>query len=128
MAGKARRAAARQGELSRRRKRGQRGPSGVPASLAQDQQEEGGPVAVAAGAAEDIETAVNAVQRAQPAGATAVAPAARPVSRAATQLRGQGRLRGERPPAYNYVGSELRRIGVLSTAVIAALIVLSFVI
>ena len=124
MAGKARRAAARQGELSRRRKRGQRGPSGVPVSPAQDQQENGGPVAVAAGAAEDIETAVNAVQRAQPA----VAPAARPVSRAATQPRGQGRLRGERPPAYNYVGSELRRIGVLSTAVIAALIVLSFVI
>ncbi len=124
MAGKARRAAARQGELSRRRKRGQRGPSGIPASLAQDQQDNGRPVAVSAGAAEDAETPANAVQQAQPA----VATAARPSSRAATLPGGQGRLRGERPAAYNYVGSELRRIGVLATAVIAALIVLSFVI
>ena len=35
-----------------------------------------------------------------------------------------GRIRGERPAAYNYVGAELRRIGVLSVSVIAVLVVL----
>ena len=38
-----------------------------------------------------------------------------------------GRPRGERPAAYNYVGSELRRIGVLATVVVAALVAISFV-
>ena len=38
--------------------------------------------------------------------------------------QGAGRIRGERPAAYNYVGAELRRIGVLSVSVIAVLVVL----
>ena len=53
----------------------------------------------------------------------AVVPAPQPV----VQPRGQGRQRGERPAAHHYVGSELRRIGVLTTAVVAALVALSFV-
>jgi hypothetical protein len=36
-------------------------------------------------------------------------------------------LRGDRPAAYNYVGPELRRIGVLSVSVLAVLIALGFV-
>ena len=41
-----------------------------------------------------------------------------------TSPQGTGRIRGERPAAYNYVGAELRRIGVLSVSVIAVLVVL----
>ena len=126
MAGKARRAAARQGELSRRRKRNQRGPSGIP-TPPRSQQQDGSPP-VAAGAAAEYEAPANEVQAARTAVATAAPPAGRSTPQPVAQPRGQGRLRGERPAAYNYVGSELRRIAVLSTAVLAALVVLSFVI
>ena len=44
-----------------------------------------------------------------------------------TPTRPQARVRGERPTAYNYVGAELRRIGVLATVAVAALVGLSFV-
>ena len=121
MAGKGRRAAARQGELSRRRKRGQRGPSGVPATppLPEElQPSNGGGLTLAVEAA----GAVSAAAGAEPVQA-AVVPAPQPV----VQPRGQGRQRGERPAAHHYVGSELRRIGVLTTAVVAALVALSFV-
>ena len=126
MAGKSRRAAARQGELSRRRKKGQRGPSGIPASPDSGQQQNGGGTAVAVGAATDTGPPASVMEQGQPVAATAAAPVARPSPQPA-QPRGQGRLRGERPAAYNYVGAELRRIAVLSSAVIAALVVLSVV-
>lgn len=131
MAGKGRRAASRQGELSRRRKKGARGPSGIPATSARDHQQNGGEAAVAVGTVADAEAPVNvegpanAVQQAQPAVAAA---SARPSAQTVAQPRGQGRQRGERPAAYNYIGAELRRIAVLSTAVLAALVALSFVI
>lgn len=130
MAGKSRRVASRQGELSRRRKRAQRGPSGIPAAQAspQPQQNGGGAAAIA------VEPAVTATapataQQATPAPtATASTAAERPATQSGVQpRRGQGRLRGERPAAYNYVGAELRRIGILSTVVVAALIVISVV-
>ena len=126
MAGKSRRVAARQGELSRRRKRAQRGPSGIPAVPSQPQQNGGGAAATA------VETAVSvaapaAGQPAAPATSASVAAARRPSSQNAVQPRGAGRIRGERPAAYNYVGAELRRIGILSTAVLTALIVLAIV-
>ncbi len=128
MAGKSRRVAARQGELSRRRKRAQRGPSGVPATPARPQpQQNGGGAPVLA-----VETAGSAAPAAavpQAASAPQVATAAteRPAPQSAAQTRGQGRPRGERPAAYNYVGAELRRIGILSTVVVAALIAISIV-
>ncbi len=75
-------------------------------------------------AAADDATPVNTGQQTSP---SAAAPAARPAPRSAAQPRGQGRLRGDRPAAYNYVGAELRRIALLSTAVLAALVVLSVV-
>ena len=124
MAGKARRAAARQGELGRRRKRGQRGPSGAPATPSEPSQRptNGGTPALAV-------EAVGAVS------APAVAPepeqapvrAVPPAQQAPAQPRGVARQRGERPAAYNFVGSELRRIGVLATVVVAALVAISFV-
>lgn len=125
MAGKGRRAASRQGELSRRRKKGQRGPSVVPATPVRSQQQNGSETAVAVETAVDTETKVNPVQQAQPVVAAA---SPRPAPQPATQPRSQGRQRGERPAAYNYAGAELRRIAVLSTVMLAALVALSFVI
>ena len=126
MAGKSRRVASRQGELSRRRKRAQRGPSGIPATPARPQPQENGGGGVLA-----VEAAVSGAspavaQQAAPARTPAAAERPAPQS-SASQNRGQGRTRGERPAAYNYVGSELRRIGILSTVVVAALIAISVV-
>ena len=127
MAGKSRRVASRQGELSRRRKRGQRGPSGVPAATPEPQPQGNGVAAA---------VAVGGPESATPQAATENVPAAAPQSASARALaavqsvaqpRGQARTRGERPAAYNYVGAELRRIGLLSTVVVAALIVISVV-
>ena len=126
MAGKSRRVASRQGELSRRRKRAQRGPSGIPATPAHPQSQENGGGAVLA-----VEAAVGGGSPAvaqQAAPAPTPAAAERPASQgSAVQSRGQGRVRGERPAAYNYVGAELRRIGILSTVVLAALIAIAVV-
>ena len=44
-----------------------------------------------------------------------------------TQTPNPGRGRRERPAAYQYVGSELRRIMVLASVVVAAIIGLGFV-
>ena len=131
MAGKARRAAARQGQLSRRRKKGQRGPIGVPANpLTTDgpgrdngsvhdngATEDGAPAEALNGPAAVAAPAPTSASR------TGFSPRA---TRADAAPRGLGRLRGERPAAYNYVGAELRRIGLLSASVIAVLIVLGF--
>jgi hypothetical protein len=127
MAGKSRRVASRQGELGRRRKRGQRGPAGVPTAPDSPQSQlNGGAAAVAS---DTVESTASSPATHVPAAATAQAAptASRPASQSGTQSRGQVRLRGERPAAYNYVGAELRRIGVLSTVVVAALIVIAVV-
>ena len=121
MAGKSRRAASRQGELSRRRKKGQRGPSGAP-SIAPN----ASPLPSNGGGTLAME-AVGAVSTATAAEPEQITPVADPVPRPAEQPRPQARLRGERPAAYSYVGSELRRIGVLATVAVAALVALSFV-
>ena len=127
MAGKSRRVASRQGELSRRRKRTQRGPSGIPAVRSPGAP--GGSAAameaVAVGAAAGA-SATAAPPESAPASA-APATSGRPVVTAAQQSRGPVRARGERPAAYNYVGAELRRIGILSVVALGALIGLAFV-
>ena len=112
MAGKSRRVASRQGELGRRRKRTQRGPSGIPVAAAAR------PAAATGGAAATAEAVAAG-------GSVPASPA--PVASAAAPSRRPGRARGERPAAYNYVGAELRRIGILSGVVLAALIGLAFV-
>ena len=126
MAGKSRRVASRQGELSRRRKRTQRGPSGIPAVRSPGAP--GGSAsameAVAVGAAAGA-SATSAPPESAPAPA-APATSGRPGA-AAAQSRGPVRARGERPAAYNYVGAELRRIGILSVVALGALIGLAFV-
>ena len=150
MAGNARRAAARQGQLNRKRKKSQRGPSGIPAAAVADDEASvdssvdsfvdsstDGTADSPTGAVTDTENGVASVEAvATPAPATATpartgnasrtAPAARG-ARTASAPQGSGRIRGERPAAYNYAGAELRRIGILSISVIAVLIVLGIV-
>jgi len=111
MPGKARRIASRQAELNRRRKRQQRGPSGIPppppVGTGVDGREVGATVPQATGAT----AAVPVTGRSRPGPV-----AARPL-----------RARGERPSTHNYIGSELRRIAILAGSVVAIIIVLGIV-
>ncbi len=117
MPGKARRVAARQSQLNRRRKKQQRGPSGTP------------PVVPAQVQVDDRTSDEVAAQPEQPQQPAAPAPASRrtspvaPQPGPASQLR-SARVRGERPDAYNYVGPEIRRILAMASVVVAALVVL----
>ena len=131
MAGKARRAATRQGQL--KRKKNVKGPSGIPTG-----RRVSAPVAPAA---DDTTAAPAGVEEADydaspeeiAVAEAAVSPQPARPSPAARSPRGQfagqgqGRLRGERPAAYLYVGSEFRRILVLTSAMVAALVVLGII-
>jgi hypothetical protein len=136
MAGKGRRTASRQAELNRRRKKGTKGPSGIPATAQGVADSEGRePVAVSV-SVEDAELEAPEAQQTNgvrvdhvPAAPRASRPS--PVARTPRgefagqgQGQGQGRLRGERPAAYLYVGAELRRITLLAGAILVALVVL----
>ena len=124
MAGKARRAAARQSQLNRRKKKGQRGPSGIPstapASNGQSLVNGSAEAAAIEGTVDDGVPVAAAPIRHAPSRRDATV--ARPGRTGAAP-----RIRGERPAAYNYVGAELRRIAVLSASVVAVLIVLGIV-
>ena len=126
MAGKSRRTASRQSQL--KRKKTAKGPSGIPTGRRVAVPTEADePVAVPAGV-EEAEFDAEAMEAAE----AAVAPRpSRPSPVAARTPRGefagQGRLRGERPAAYLYVGAEFRRIMLLASAIIAALVVLGIV-
>ena len=134
MAGKARRVATRQGQL--KRKKNVKGPSGIPTG-----RRVSAPVAPVAPAADDTTAAPAGVEEADyddspeeiAAAEAAVSPQPARPSPAARSPRGQfagqgqGRLRGERPAAYLYVGSEFRRILVLTSAMVAALVVLGII-
>ena len=124
MAGKAHRAAARQAQLNRRKKKTQRGPSGIPTALADAEvQSDAGVGAATVAANGDIAVAPPSGPAREPAAAPRTTAAPRAV-RPNAPTQGAGRIRGERPAAANYVGAELRRIGVLSISVIAVLVVL----
>ena len=134
MAGKSRKVASRQAQLNRKRKKTQKGPSGIPTSrrVADSDVEEA--VAVAAGAADaELEAPEVTGDSAVAVGEAPATPrASRPSPVARTPRReisgeGQGRLRGERPAAYLYIGAEFRRIMVLTAVIFAALIVLGIV-
>ena len=126
MAGKSRRTASRQSQL--KRKKNIKGPSGIPTGRRVATPVDDEPVAVPAGV-EEAEFDAEAMEAAE----AAVLPRpSRPSPVARTPRgefagQGQGRLRGERPAAYLYVGAEFRRILVLTSAMIAALIVLGIV-
>ena len=143
MAGKARRAAARQGQLNRKRKKSQRGPTGIPNAAVADDNEAPVDDAIesttdsaidAVAQPENGVASVEAVATQAPATGTptrlGTSPKGVPAARNARTHavpQGSGRIRSERPAAYDYVGAELRRISVLSVSVIAVLIVLGIV-
>jgi len=114
MPGKARRVASRQAQLNRR-KRQQRGPSGIPAveatAATEDQQ-----------SAEETASQANGVvnsSEAAPAATTATS-----VARAAPRPAGPGRLRRDHVASASYIGAELRRILIMGSVILVVIIVL----
>ena len=120
MAGKSRRVASRQSQLTRRKKRQPRGPSGILA--VQD---------LAVGVVDDTGTADPAgtlpSASPQPAVAANVGTADVPAPATAAPTRSPSRSRGELPAAYTYTAPELRRILVMATTGFAVLIALTFI-
>ncbi|GIS96085.1 MAG: hypothetical protein CM1200mP22_33220 [Dehalococcoidia bacterium] len=125
MAGKARRAASRQGQLKRRNK--QKGPVAYP------------PLCVGAQSL-SRETPIipndTTETNMDPEGLSAVAVATEPsVSRTASgrtprgefSAYGQSRLRGERPAAYLYVGAKFSKNSNVTSAIVTALVVLGII-
>jgi hypothetical protein len=117
MPGKARRVASRQAQLNRK-KRQQRGPSGIPAVEAavatEDQQADEESSEQANGMAEPTQAVATAARSA--ALATGETRAARPA--------GAGRLRREQVSSASYVVPELRRILIMGSVVLAVIIIL----
>lgn len=113
MPGKARRVASRQAQLNRR-KRQQRGPSGIPAveatAATEDQQ-----------SAEETASQANGVVNSSEA--TAAAPAATAAARA-PHPAGPGRLRRDHVASASYIGAELRRILIMGSVILVVIIVL----
>ena len=117
MPSKGKRVASRQNNLRRRRG----GPSrAAPAR---------NPAAAAPAAAAVAEPEVERPAQAAAATATVASPtqsrAESAIGRPSTGGRGR---RFDRPAAYNYVGSELRRIGIFSGVLVVVLVAVSFVI
>ena len=119
MAGKSRRVASRQSQLTSRKKRQQRGPSGIPAAERQ-------PVSVAVDTAGDAPDGTLPDAASQPAAAAVATAAPRPA--APSPARSPSRAREERLSAYSYMGSELRRILIIATTGFAVLVALKFII
>ncbi len=131
MAGKSRRTASRQSQL--KRKKTAKGSSRIPTGrrVAVPEAPEADDTAVVPAGVEEADYDASPEEIAAAEAAVAGrAPRPSPVARTPRGEfagQGQGRLRGERPAAYLYVGSEFRRILVLTTAMIAALIILGIV-
>ena len=128
MAGKSRRTASRQSQL--KRKKTTKGPGGIPAGRrvavpAKADAASGTPAGFDEAEFDDLDVLAEAEAAVAPQ-ASRPAPAAR-TPRGEFAGQGQGRLRGERPAAYLYVGAEFRRIGVLTGVILAALVVLGIV-
>ena len=119
MAGKSRRVAARQSQLNRRRKKQQRGPTGIPA-VAPEQADPAGQ--------EESSATTAAVATAQPVQTRSVRPYAPAApERSPGNARPRGLSREEAAPAYQYMGPEIRRILVMAGVAFAVLVVLKFV-
>ena len=120
MAGKSRRVASRQSQLTRRKKRQQRGPSGIPATAGQ-------PVSVAVDTGTDDSAGTLPHTATQPAPAANLGATAVPAATAPSSTRSPSRAREERLSAYSYMGPELRRILIMAATGFAVLIALTFV-
>lgn len=119
MKGKGRRVASRQAEIGRKRRRQSRATADVAAD-GHLVAEEDAPVATAAPGAQ-----------VEPQSSAPVSPQqspAQPSPARSSPQRNAPRNRFDRPAAYNYVASEVRRILIMSGILLAVLIALSFVI
>ena len=126
MAGKARRAASRQGQL--KRKKQTKGPSGIPSTVRNVVAPEAGEAPNGPTNASEANIDPEALETKETAAPSSLSrSAAVRTPRGEFTAHGQGRLRGERPAAYLYVGAEFRRILALTSAVLATLIVLGIV-
>ena len=121
MPAKDRRVASRQSQLNRRRKRQQRGPRGIPATVPENPSEDGQERDQAAGLSPEKTEPTPAVATVNRPTSEPTLP--RPMARTA------GPSRGRREPlnTVNYVGAELRRILVMASVVIAVIVVLAIV-
>ena len=121
MAGKSRRVASRQSQLNQRKKRQQRGPSGIPAT-------EPLPVGVDSDGSGDapLDTMSSAAATTAVA-TTAVATAPATTATAAPARRVSARSRDDRTASYAYMGSEFRRILIMAGIGFAVLVILKFV-
>ena len=119
MAGKSRRVASRQSQLNRRKKRQQRGPSGIPTT-------EPRLVGVDQDTVEDAvtDTITDAVSESTNASVTTTPLV--PVTDAPV-VRGPSRTRDDRTSSYAHMGSEIRRIVVMGSVGFAVLVILTFV-
>ena len=115
MPAKGRRVASRQAQLGRKRRRQTRGPGATPLD---------GPSAAVVDRQPVDAEAAPAKRPVTPASGERVAAPSRPPP--ARPQRGTVRARGDRSMPYEYVGTELRRILILSGALIVVLIVISF--
>ena len=121
MAGKSRRVASRQAQLSRKRRKQQKGPVGslstvkAPADVDGKHAEIAAPVVVEPTQPFPTPTPASIRPTATPAAATPSAVAVRVPRRA----------RGERPATYNYIGAEMRRILSLATVVLIIIVILA---
>ena len=118
MPGKGRRVASRQAQLGRRRKRQARGPADDPPS---------GPSTDVADAEPTVTEATSAATPSQPAEIAREVPENRPAPLPRAP-RGRSAARPERPAAYAHVGSEFRRILIVSGVMFAVLVGLAFAI
>ncbi len=108
MPSKSRRAASRQAQVRRRRKRGRGAPEAFDTGPTESQR-----------AARIVEEEASGQQRPAPPSPVGAA-AARPARRVRSE-------REEATPSYGYLGAELRRIGVITTLIVAMLIGATFV-
>jgi hypothetical protein len=116
MPGKARRVASRQAQLNRKRKRQNKGPTGIPALGPTTEDGNGHAIG-------DI----TSTQPTQTVPAAVAVPASEPPRRAprpATAATSPARVRGERPATENYIAAELRRILALSGVVFVVIVAL----
>ena len=119
MAGKSRRVAARQAQLNRRRKKQQRGPSGIPAAPRE---------AAAVAEAPAVAEAAVATAPVEPSPAPEARPSAPSAAyRGAPRARPAASPREQNVPAAQYMVPEIRRIAAMAATAFAVLIVLKFV-
>jgi hypothetical protein len=114
MPSKSRRVAARQTQMTSKRKRKAQGQAP--------------PVPVAPVAGPDATTPVSVDQPTAAQQSPAAAPPTTPRPRGSFRSRGQARAAAAAaPPALNYIGPEMRRIAIVTGLIVVVLIVLTFI-